>query len=449
MRFSVLGLLVFAIGCGNGRTPASHAMHAPVTPPPARASASASASSAPAKTPVEEPVAEELTIVSRSVLGFRAQYMPSGDIVVFDQNNKQVFSLGQVRRATFDPTGKLIYAWTEKTGILYEVSTGKKISECPLKDIEGAGFSANGQRIIEVGQGIRFLSVPDLQPTFAIEGGHSELHQTAHRAFTIKDVGGPKSPLGYELKLMLIDIDKEKVIGSLPMNEAMMRTPNIAFSADGTKMSMSLAGTRVWDTTTNKVIELEGGEMPEHPRYEPGPAYFAPDGNSECVEQMGTIRAISIFNVPKGTKRHCFIVGRAGKQWSSEISQGDFEAKIVDIPFTRGTVHPGGSHGLYYRVSMEALSNTENLVAVIEESEKATNHATDAWLLIADANTGQLKHRLALPPISEDTHRFTVQFQDSDKVVIAYDGDAEKGVAFDVGTGASIPMPANFVPPEY
>ena len=333
---------------------------------------------------------------------------------------------------------------------IYDVTAAKKIASrlLSVQDFEGAGFTENGRRIIEVGEGIRFLSVPELTITFEVPGGHSELHQTAHRALTIRNVTPKKQDAPTELELTLIDIDREKVIGTLPSNEAMVRIPQIAFGANGQKMSLSLAGTRVWDTTINKVILLENGEFPEHDRYAPGPAYFSADGNSICVEQMGAMRAISITNVPKGTARHCFIVPREGRPWASEVSRADFSAKLVHIPVTPGMTQPPGMFGLYYRVTREALSPDERLAAVIEQSSKTGNPTNEAWLVIADMETGRVEHRVALPPISVELRQFDVRFTPDGRVVVVWYGEDEKGVAFDVQSGAPVGIPTNYKRPD-
>lgn len=384
-------------------------------------------------------------------LGHRVKPTAEGDVVVVDKGGVRLFSLGQARGATFNRAGTFVYAWDSSTGALYDVAAGKKLATHTLgvEDFNGAGFTANGARIIEVGQGIRLLSVPELKVTFEVKGGYSELHQSAQRAVTLQDVTPKKTDAQLALQLVVIDIEKEKIVGTLPMNEAFRRVPKIAFSADGKKMSMSMAGTQVWDTTINKVIPVEKGDFPEHERYEPGPAFFSPDSNSMCIEQMGSKRAISIFNVPKGTVRHCFIVPREGHPWTSEVSQADFAAKLVHIPVTPGTVHPSGLSGLYYHVTMEALSQDQHTVAVIEQAKKEVNRTVESWLVIADVDASQVKHRLSLSTMSTDIHRFEVRFAGEDRAVVVWNGDDGKGLAFDVATGAAIAVPANFQPGDF
>jgi len=445
-RFLLALLFAGLWSCGGPAKPSpisSASVGKPKETAPIASLAAPFASQAPADPPIDD---ERYTfsMVSSSPLGFTVHSM-EGKLELRDKNHVLVLPLDGYERATFDETGTSLLAWNEKALVLLEVPSGRKIAE-KAEGFKGkAAFLPGGSRALVLADqvGIRFYAIPSLQKTFEKLGaGLSEYHQTSRRAFLISDLTVPGAS-ALNLKLFFLDTETEKIIGSISMNEAFMYMPHFATSADGKKLGWTVGNTSVWDTTTNRIIVLETGDPPEHPRYEKSAPYFSPDGNSVCVEQNGERRAISIRTRPKGTIRHCFFVGRAKKERLAEASSGDIESLILDVPVAKGWSHPSNAFGLSYRASFEALSPDNSLAAIVEEKDtKRGAEETERVLLIVETKTGHVLHRLPLSVQSTDTHRFDVEFTNDGEVVATYDDDRSEKKAFDVKTGKVVDFPA-------
>lgn len=381
---------------------------------------------------------EAYNFVSRSALGHIAQYRKGkrNIIDIFDAKGSLLFSIEQHQGVTFDSEAKLLYGWSDTRAALYEVPSGKKLTERAGGALGKSAFMPDGKRIVEIGEGIRFINVPALTTRFEKLGGHSEYHQTAKRAFVL-DNADSTGQGAFDYRLFLIDIDKEKVIASVPMPDAVMTLPRYAFSANGQKLAWALAGASVWDATTNKIVVLENGEKPEHERYFPDAPYFTADGNTVCITQSGATRAISIKPKPKGTARHCFYkVRRTPSTWIADASTGDIEAMMVDIPIASGASQPMGLSGLNYEVETEALSWDSSMIAVLEQKETVpASDRLDTWVVIAETSTGRLIKRVPVFSMSKDTHQLSIDFSSDGTKILMRNGDTEQQAAIDVSTG--------------
>lgn len=395
------------------------------------------------ETPTSSPpfTEEEWGVAARSSLGHKAKHASDLKAIdVFDKQGVHLFSMIGMRRATFDSTGKLLFASNDDTAALYEVPSGNKLSERRSGALGASAFFPDGKRIIEIGDGIRIIDVPSLNRRFEKLGAHSEYCQTAHRAFVLADTAQPNAGK-IDLRLFVYDTDNEKLVGTIPMNEAFVTLPAYSVSADGKKIGWALGGVSVWDSTTNTVVVLEKGDVPEHERYFPSSPYFAPDGNSICVQQEGAMRTISIHEKKKGRVRHCLFANR-GQGWIAEASTSDIEAIVIDIPRTLSWSHQTGLRGLYYNTKVEDLSPDRSKVAIMEERD--TNPPGDEEeiaLTLADAKTGDIIWRKELGRQLRDTHQFDVSFADQGKIVAIFNGDTERSVMMDVATGVEVKKP--------
>jgi hypothetical protein len=437
---------ILTAGCGGKGAPAIQTK--PITQTsksavePQRSQAKPAASTAEKPPPSSSPTNDEdWGVYARSPLGHKIK--PSADssaLEVWDAKGVRLFSMSGMSRATFDFEGKLVFAWSDTAAALYELPSGNKVSERPTGAPGSAAFFPDGKRIIEIGDGIRIIDVPSLVTRMEKLGGHSEYSQTAHRAFVLADTARPNTGT-VDLRLFVYDTDREKLIGSIPMNESFMNLPAFSISADGKKIGWALGGVSVWDSTTNKVIVLEKGDVPEHPRYYPSSPYFAPDGNSVCTEQEGSMRTISIHERKKGHVRHCIFANR-GRAWIAEASTSDIESIIIDVPLTPGWSHQTGLRGLYYLVKVEDLSPDRSKLAFMEERDtKPPSDEEEIALTLADAHTGDIIWRKELGRRPRDTHQFDVSFTDDGKTLVLSTGDTGRSVTMDVATGAEIKSP--------
>ncbi len=441
----ILALSSSLLGCGGNAQqaiPTKPIAHGRNLDDKIRTSAAEPAPSAPKTPPSSSATSdEEWDNAPRSPLGHKAK--PSSNsksLDVFDKNGVRLFSMSGMDRATFDSTSKLVFAWSESAAALYEIPSGNKLSERPFGVLGPSAFFPDSKRIIEIGDGIRIIDVPSLSRRFEKLGAHSEYCQTARRAFVLVDTAQPNAGK-IDLRLFVYDTDNEKLIGSIPMTEAFVTLPAYSFSPDGKKIGWALGGVSVWDSTTNKVVVLEKGDVPEHERYFPSSPYFAPDGNSVCVKQQGVTRTISIHEKKKERVRHCLFANR-GQGWIAEASTSDIEAIVIDIPLTPGWSHQTGLRGLYYNTKVEDLSPDRSKVAIMEKRD--TNPPGDEEeiaLTLADAKTGDIIWRKELGRQLRDTHQFDVSFADQGKIVVIFNGDTERSVMMDVATGVEAKRP--------
>lgn len=249
MRAALPLVLMTVAACGSGSARVdTHSSSSATRAVTSAAPAPSSGRSTPTENPPDADVA-----VATGVLGHRVMRGQHGKCVLVDSNGAPVLPLGRIDGAAFDPTGKLLYAWSDSLGVLYDVVAAKKLAERETGPIEGAVFSRKGNRIIEMGQGIRFVSVPALVDTNQIMGGHSEVHQATGRGFTVRHEALPTGIVAYETRLLFIDLDKEKTIGTVKVHVTTTGDEHpidVRFSSDGKSVT-------IWNGDEREAVAID------------------------------------------------------------------------------------------------------------------------------------------------------------------------------------------------
>lgn len=345
--------------------------------------------------------------------------------------------LGTWNDAEFYDRGKRLYVWSDSREGVLDVATGKPITEQPL-DTGGtstiAYLEGDPPRVIRQGEGLlRVSDLPGLRPLVDNDALYSCVAPNAEAvlSFTSETLPGSRLPgavVYQRLSPPGKPVKNARYLETLPSA--------CTFDRKGDRVAWSVGGIEMIDPRAPRIKTLFGAGAPMHPRYAIDGLAFTEDGRHVCAEQSGTISAYATDGsgpLPDTALQavYCFL---------------ESPARIVRVPGTKGYEKWPSVSGLYFHRFTQSLSPDRATAAVVQIERLPPGKVDDGGverklgLILSDVASSTVLHRIEIGKgTGPDLALFDVTFTRDGETVCVRGGPIS--VAYDVSTGAPVPMP--------